>query len=410
MATRESAEDLKEGIAISFLPKTFQDAIKITRRLGIRYLWIDCLCIVQDDAADWEAEAANMAAIYQNAYVTIAAAASTDSYYGCFPKRASDSYVSPATRSLGYDTPREATGPDACSMSYLDATNPSKRFTMHFFEEWLPGSSFHKLQRNEIGKFGKRFDPIAAEPLSTRGWTLQERVLSPRTIHYATDQLYFECETRMNSEDGFTFTDIYFSLKVLISTQLIPHAEHGMSPSAGICFIVGKYIPATGRRWDGGWILLVENYTRRHLTVEQDKLPAVAGLAAVVAAETGDRYFAGLWGSHIYEDLCWRVFCREEYFDQDTKGHQTIPKVGKLIGNATRPKEYRAPSWSWASLDAPIKYIPLSYSRLVATVTGIETTPVKDGDPHRVGRLKNGFMDIMVSSPAPRRAAMGLVA
>lgn len=57
------------------LPSTFQDAITVTRRLGIAYIWIDSLCIVQDDAQDWEREAAKMALIFESAYLTIAATA-----------------------------------------------------------------------------------------------------------------------------------------------------------------------------------------------------------------------------------------------------------------------------------------------------------------------------------------------
>lgn len=61
MATKATLEDLKDGIALTFLPATFQDAIKITRHLGVKYIWIDCFCIVQDDPQDWEREAACMA-------------------------------------------------------------------------------------------------------------------------------------------------------------------------------------------------------------------------------------------------------------------------------------------------------------------------------------------------------------
>ncbi|KAK0710292.1 heterokaryon incompatibility protein-domain-containing protein, partial [Lasiosphaeria miniovina] len=358
MATRESIDDLKEGIATSFLPKTFQDAIKITRRLGLKYLWIDCLCIVQDDLADWDVEAANMAYIYRNAYVTVAAAASTDSYYGCFPKRAKDSYVSPGTRSLGYATPREASGERRYTMAFTYSTDGAKKpSSVHFLEdEWLPGSSFHTPQRTAIGSFGRRFDPIAGEPLSSRGWTLQERMLSPRIVHYAGDQLYYECETGMWSEDGFVFSDIYFSLQHLLRTQLIAREDHGIPRASGISFIVGRHTATSGRRWEGGWISLVETYSRMRLTVADDKLPAIAGVATVIATETGDSYFAGLWAAHIHEDLCWRVCCYNEYFDRDAKGMQTVPKRGARVGAATRPKDYRAPTWSWASLDAPIKY------------------------------------------------------
>lgn len=76
--TKENICSMKTCIPWAKLPNTFQDAISVTRRLGIRYLWIDSLCIVQDDAQDWEREAAKMALIFEAAYITIAATAATN--------------------------------------------------------------------------------------------------------------------------------------------------------------------------------------------------------------------------------------------------------------------------------------------------------------------------------------------
>jgi hypothetical protein len=66
-------EDPLFGINIANLPKKLQDAILVTRRLGIRFLWVDSLCIVQDDPNDWKREAATMCHVYQNSHLTIAA-------------------------------------------------------------------------------------------------------------------------------------------------------------------------------------------------------------------------------------------------------------------------------------------------------------------------------------------------
>jgi hypothetical protein len=84
----DTLDTQKSGISISSLPATFQDAIKLTRFLGPRYLWIDSLCIIQDSVADWQTESATMPGIYQNAFVTIAAASTKDSHGGIFVERA----------------------------------------------------------------------------------------------------------------------------------------------------------------------------------------------------------------------------------------------------------------------------------------------------------------------------------
>ncbi|KAF2182126.1 HET-domain-containing protein, partial [Zopfia rhizophila CBS 207.26] len=312
MAKKSTLGELKGGIAISALPKTFRDAIRVTRALGIRHLWIDCLCIIQDDPSDWEKESAAMGELYLNAYLTIAASNSSDSNSGCFPER--------------------------CMYP---------------------------------------------------GWTLQERLLPSRIVHYCRDQMYFECKAKIQSEDGFSFTNIFFSLETLVRTQMIRHRDHGRPPNyLNFSF---RTLPdiKRGVRWNGGWLSLVENYSQRELTVAQDKLSAIAGIARILGERTQDRYFAGLWAAHFYEDLCWRVYAQDENYSG------TTPVKGKILGKAVRPSDYRAPSWSWASLDAPIRFVAMAYSLLVARVVKCEITP-SGMDPY--GKVKGGRLVIEVSS------------
>jgi hypothetical protein len=84
--TKRNLNNYKSQIPLREFPTLFQDTIKITRLLGIRYLWIDCLCILQDNNNDWQRECNNMAGIYENSFLTISALLTTHSGQGLFPK------------------------------------------------------------------------------------------------------------------------------------------------------------------------------------------------------------------------------------------------------------------------------------------------------------------------------------
>lgn len=158
----------------------------------------------------------------------------------------------------------------------------------------MPSSRKSEPRLYRIGSFGLKFDPINYQHISSRGWTLQERLLSPRVLHYATDQMYWECTRCFLGEDGSRFHWGQYNMNALIAGELLPNLECGLPPGAS--FIEGFAIEdtATRGRWRGGWLSFIEEYSRRHLTVEQDKLPAISGIARSLARRTRDRYFAGL--------------------------------------------------------------------------------------------------------------------
>ena len=372
----------------------------MTRQLGIRYLWIDCLCIVQDDPKDWEREAATMGEVYRNAYLTISASHGRDSSAGFLFARDTQPYTSPATASLGYQTSRPSPkNPECCISYFADGQNRAETrspiMSLHFCEEWLPGSSSHAPQRADIGYFGKDFDPLQSSHLSTRGWTLQERFLSRRTIHFAQDQIFYECDSGIWSEDGYVFKTPRFSFGTLLEMETIRFEDHGKRKN------VLSYTPKGGSsppplRSEAGWLWLVSDYSRRNLTHAKDKLVALAGLARLIAQETGNRYHAGLWGTHIYEDLCWRAMSSQESTNQvgsDDGTVQSRAAPGSTISEATRPSFYRAPSWSWASLDAAVTFESLSYKNLLASVRTCSVT-ASTNDPF--GQVSSGQLDIEV--------------
>jgi len=147
----------------------------------------------------------------------------------------------------------------------------------------------------------------------------------------------------------------------------------------------------------GGWLAHIADFCQRNLTNEQDKLPALSGIAKFIAQKTGDKYYAGLWKNHLLEDLFWRTYEREEKTVQVSGGFELYVKDQKLC-DVVRPKEYRAPTWSWASIDSHILFNELSFKHIVAEVIECQTTP-SGVDPY--GRVSGGFLKIRVSCPIP---------
>jgi hypothetical protein len=181
---RTNVREFEDEIHWCHLPKTFQDAIITALRLEIRYLWIDSLCIIQDDKTDWDTEAARMGAIYENAYLTIAAASSPSSV---FP------FLGPRTPNY---RPKTLQFPNPQRLS-----NNINNHTVYGSSDDInalrvrQGPSIHGINLSELSK------PRIYGPLSTRGWALQERVLSSRIVHFTDEGIVWECRTSIQNED-----------------------------------------------------------------------------------------------------------------------------------------------------------------------------------------------------------------
>jgi hypothetical protein len=253
--TKATLQSHLTQLPMASLPNTFRDAITITRTLGIRYLWIDSLCIIQDDANDWEKESAVMGQIYAHSYLTIAAAASIDSSGGCFLQR-----------------PRDTDTRIKCSLD--DGS------TGHVFLRPKP-KGFHDLENSF---------------LQTRAWVAQERLLSSRSIHYDVDQIMWECKETRLTEDC-----------VPVDVDIDHH--QGMRWDGRFQLQYPRYVTKWSSLsidfvWD--WYAMIDNYTTRNLTNPDDKLPALSGIASVMASRTGEKYVAGLWESHINIGMLWK--------------------------------------------------------------------------------------------------------
>jgi Heterokaryon incompatibility protein (HET) len=163
--------EFRRRILWSGLPKTIQDAIEITRRLSIGYIWIDCLCIVQDDPNDWSQEAFKMCEYYEKAFVTIAASGGTDVHSGILLGRDSVS------------APKRLRCPEAGNMGneVLVQEHPDLR----------PNKWINYPNAEVFDRFG---------PLSDRAWAFQENALSTRILHYTQSGLIWECRSELLSE------------------------------------------------------------------------------------------------------------------------------------------------------------------------------------------------------------------
>jgi Heterokaryon incompatibility protein (HET) len=166
--TMANIHQFTESIDISELPKTFQDAVTITRRFGIRFLWIDSLCIIQDSTKDWAIESSGMGDIYKNSLCNIAATAAPDGRTGCFLER----------------NPLLAR---TCRVSIESLPGP------------VPNSGLYDLVPQRFWEHG-----VTGAPLHQRAWVVQERTLAPRVIHFGKTQLFWECHELVSAHSLYS--------------------------------------------------------------------------------------------------------------------------------------------------------------------------------------------------------------
>ena len=246
--TSATYEERRRRILWTELSKTFQDAITVTRALGIEYIWIDSLCIIQDDEQDWATEAASMVDIYSNAYLTIAATSASSGEQGFFwNELPSDSFckVVGEERGLPFD---------------LNLRSALKHTPLH--------------HTHGLGTARNL-------PLLKRAWTLQEQLLSPHMIHFTQTEMLFECFQSYSCECGSSW-----DRAIKQSTY-----KAALDPKTRA----------------SSWVTILEEYTTRKLTIDTDRLPALSGIArAISSTETQNLgYAAGLFIVDMPHCLLW---------------------------------------------------------------------------------------------------------
>ncbi|KAJ2995681.1 hypothetical protein NUW58_g1203 [Xylaria curta] len=283
-AYRSNIEELKRGIVISSLPRTFQDAVHIARGLGLQYLWIDSLCIIQDDPLDWERESKLMERVFSSAYCTIAASCSFGSGDGFLKPR-------PARRSVMMKGPQDS-----------DAA--------YFVCETID-NFFQDVEQSELNQ---------------RGWVLQERALSRRTIYFTERQSYWECGEGVRCE---TMTRMKNRKASFLGDPNFPRSVDQFAKGLRIEIFQDLY----------------ERYSGLALSYPSDRPIAIRGLESRLINTFGTRGGVGIFDIYLHRSLLWQ-------------------RAGESLKHITSFRDTPVPSWSWMAYDGPIRYLTAPFGEV----------------------------------------------
>ena len=300
--TKGTISSRLQGIIWDDIPKTFQDAILFTEHLGIDYIWIDALCIIQDDQQDWQAETAKMNTVYQNALLTLSATSSPHVAHGIFG-----------------DLKRNKTF--KLKFPGVYARRSCSRTQWHLFSRWEYSGFINKNPTEEV-----KAQISSLYPSVSRGWIFQERLLSKRILHCAQDEMIWDCRESIQGESSPT-------------TQ-----SHVSRPGANP-FSQFKTLDMRSERFRNKfavitlWVELVGPYTLGRFTKDSDRLVALSGVAKCFQPAELGGYVAGMWSNFLHVQLGWSSW-------------------------ADNPRESRRiaePSWSWASINQTVDFGTISF-------------------------------------------------
>ncbi|KAH9849292.1 heterokaryon incompatibility protein-domain-containing protein [Lenzites betulinus] len=333
------------SIDLATLPQTIRDAIHVTHALGISFLWIDSLCIIQDSDADKQQEITQMRRIYRDAHLTVVAASARKVSEGFLQDR-------PANPDICHDAFPQITFPFICPpRPSAPGELPDSEATT-----WEVGT-VHVAPQFQTLQIRPLYDR-AREPISARGWCMQEYFVSPRSLIFASHTLLVRCQT---------------------TTRCVGGAFHSLSGDARLPPVLFRAEPVA-RGTEGwlpvrqAWLDVVRDYTGRAISVPADKLVAFGAVAGMFERVLRTEYLAGLWRDTLLLDLLWS-------------------KGGSRSVQHPRPAAYRAPSWSWASVDGEVVVNGAPYAaREDAVAEVVECRVVLEDDRLPFERVVGGFL------------------
>lgn len=291
----------KREIPFSAMSRVMQDAVTVTRSLGFRYIWIDAVCIIQDNREDWEKEAEHMGAIYFNAFVTVVALASSSCHQG-FLERTTGLPI-PFTSSIDYS---------------IQGTLQLKHVTFRGM--------------NLLKSLGWRTSDIdlSFSAWPTRAWTVQEMELSPRLIYFGPSRVWFSCVEREVVEP-FTLT----------------HNSNDKRSQPRLATDLLLFTSEDMELLYDEWLALLDNFCFRKITKRSDRFPAISGMAKRIAEALDDVYLAGLWKGDFARGLLFIWVSEAQKLEQ----HVDLVAPPPVSGD-----EYLAPTWSPLVVTGHVEY------------------------------------------------------
>ncbi|KAI0831901.1 heterokaryon incompatibility protein-domain-containing protein [Trametes gibbosa] len=296
-----------QGIEATRLPSTIRDAIQVTHSLGLQYLWADSLCIIQDSDEDKQREIVRMRRIYRNAHLTIIAASARTVAEGFLHDRPASS--SPSER---------LAIPWICPVESGDRTVGGRQ----------AGTAYLSPHIKDVTT---SYSDLTNSPISERAWCMQEDLMALRSLIFTSHTLQFRCQSAICNVGGaYHYEDSWepYSNSRLPDILLQPNSMKALGPYER-------------RQLFLTWQRIVMGYSSRSVSFPSDKLVACAGIAEDFQRVLRSDYLAGSWRETLLEDLVW--LSRDD-------------DCAVLNCAYTRPVAYRAPSWSWASVDGKISF------------------------------------------------------
>lgn len=249
--TTGNFSSMLRGIHFQILPKNYQHAIIVCRSMNIQYIWIDSLCIIQDDKIDWENESPKMAQYYEHAYITIIPAAASSCHDGFLD--------------------RIPTNDSTVGLDFQPSDDRIIQGTYRLGSHFAPEPVLF-------------YDDVAESKWGTRGWTFCEGIFSKRRVYFGKNTIYWSCRKFYASGLNNSMKDAEeHNLRSLIEEQAVHPGKNDFSI----------------------WYAQFLEYSCRELSRFQDRLPAISSLAKVIAEMTGSQYLAGLWRSDLHVGLLW---------------------------------------------------------------------------------------------------------